>query len=75
MCFDFIIKFIEENNDCKCPICNKSITKESIVPNNELRQIISDWENNRDSDYINVNFLENSSIQNELEYLKEVDCK
>lgn len=73
--FASIIKFIEENNDCKCPICKKSITKESIVPNNELRQIISDWEMNREIDYINESFLENVLIQNEGEYLKEVENK
>ena len=72
--FASIIKYIEENKNCKCPSCNKEITKSSIVPNNELRQIINDWIRNRDSEYINE-YINETVIKNQAEFLNEVENK
>ncbi len=71
--FASIIKYLKANSEGKCPSCNQPINMSSIVPNNELRDLINDWIKNRDSEYFETPLA--TVIKNEAEFLKEMENK
>ena len=71
--FASIIKYLKVNSEGKCPSCNQSINTSSIVPNNELRDLINDWIKKRDSEFFETPLA--TVIKNEAEFLKEMENK
>jgi hypothetical protein len=70
-----LIEHIREKPDSKCPKCTRSMSKQTITPNSQLKDIINDWQKKQfrrqDSNYPN----EDKTICDENEFKREIESK